>query len=532
MATHIEAGSPLAATLQNVMMPKLLEMGLSSGLEDTAMSEYIIMLLQDGKDQKQIADELYNDFGASLGTDESSTLEFTKWLFEHIQNLPTAAENTQPGDMIPSGSMETDEANGLSGQDSEMGGSGSTMYGYPFHYRAMLTEIRRPTGPKAMRNGNAKPRGRNMLGQVNKAMDRSNDSVLHRVRGTPGSGRINSHSREPPKGPRQQINRNAIANQVANGRGMPPMSMDPSMGMSNMVGMAPEQQMHMLGFYEQAASMFQMMFQQGQMGGAMMNPTLQQGNQQQRPGKPLADRISYKDARKGRQFNGQQNQKSASQTASASGDSQMEGVQDGQEQGNDTSMEVDGNQSANKDLFSVRCRFDLECTKDDCPFAHQSPASVAYIPSLDLTDTCAYGLACKNRKCKGKHPSPAGKLKHQAEQDCKFWAVCTYGDACTFRHPDMPACRNGPNCPQQPNCKFTHGPIMDIACRHNPCTNPGCFYKHTEGQQQLPPASNKWVANQQKEHVSERKFTDEGAEEELIVPAKDPATEAAAETIT
>jgi len=46
--------------------------------------------------------------------------------------------------------------------------------------------------------------------------------------------------------------------------------------------------------------------------------------------------------------------------------------------------------------------------------------------------------------------------------------------------------------------------------------NPGCTFKHEEGQKRGKFEDKVWVA---KEHVSERKFVDdEGKPEELIIP--------------
>lgn len=80
-------------------------------------------------------------------------------------------------------------------------------------------------------------------------------------------------------------------------------------------------------------------------------------------------------------------------------------------------------------------------------------------------------------------------------------------------------CRNGANC-TRPDCHFSH---TEVPCRYNPCLNPNCSYKHEEGQQQAPPetgfAGHKvWKAPGA--HVSERKFVNEQAEEELIIPGQ------------
>src|SRR4051794_28146378 len=81
----------------------------------------------------------------------------------------------------------------------------------------------------------------------------------------------------------------------------------------------------------------------------------------------------------------------------------------------------------------------------------------------------------------------------------------------------MPPCRNGPNC-TRPNCHFTHAAV-DVPCKFNPCLNPSCVFKHTEGQQQGTFDHKVWTPNT-KPHVSERKFVNEEEGEELIIPGQ------------
>ena len=58
-------------------------------------------------------------------------------------------------------------------------------------------------------------------------------------------------------------------------------------------------------------------------------------------------------------------------------------------------------------------------------------------------------------------------------------------------------------------------------CKYNPCLNPDCVYKHAEGQKRGKYGDKVWTADQQKEHVSERKFVGEDVGyEELIKPAE------------
>lgn len=83
----ITQDSPLAAAVANVIQPKLVEMGWSTDDgQESALIEYIVLMLINGKSQEQLANELSNDF---LGLDEGDTqaLEFSNWLFGQVQML-------------------------------------------------------------------------------------------------------------------------------------------------------------------------------------------------------------------------------------------------------------------------------------------------------------------------------------------------------------------------------------------------------------------------------------------------------------
>lgn len=360
-----------------------------------------------------------------------------------------------------------------------------------------------------------------MIGQLSKAMDRSNDAVLHRVRPQQGTERINMHNRQPPKGPRNDQARNARP--VPNGR---------PVGMSNQHGpkdgvtvplmqMTPQQQMQLLSMYEEQARMMSQMSQifspqQQQMftpsiSQPAINPSFQP---QQRPGRSLFERVEGNPQRQNAPYNGQAQQNGSrpgTQTKlnldSSFGDNKL---------GNgdvSSSMEVESSQTAPADISpDAICKYNLKCTKKDCAFAHQSPAARPGV-TIDVTDVCPFGAACQNFKCVGRHPSPAQKIAHQTEQDCKYFPNCTNA-ACPFKHPDMPVCKFAASCTRE-GCKFTH---VQTPCRFNPCLNPNCPYKHVEGQRRGTFGDKVWVADQQKEHVSERRFVDNEAAEELVVP--------------
>ncbi|KAK3383165.1 hypothetical protein B0T24DRAFT_604034 [Lasiosphaeria ovina] len=182
------------------------------------------------------------------------------------------------------------------------------------------------------------------------------------------------------------------------------------------------------------------------------------------------------------------------------------------EEGEDVEMGQAKREPPNPD--ETICKYNLRCQNKECKFAHQSPAAPPGI-TIDVTDVCTFGVACKNRKCVGRHPSPATKMAHQSEMDCKFFPNCA-NPHCQFRHPTMPPCRNGGEC-KVPNCKYTH---VKTACKFRPCTNRFCPFTHEEGQRGTF-HDKVWVADEGKEHVSERKFVDENVTEDLVLPGSE-----------
>lgn len=87
MTTAVSLGTPLAEALSNVVQPKLVEMGWSAdGGEDSALTEYVILMLVNGKTQEQIAEELSNDL-LNLGEGDTQAHDFSRWLFEQVETL-------------------------------------------------------------------------------------------------------------------------------------------------------------------------------------------------------------------------------------------------------------------------------------------------------------------------------------------------------------------------------------------------------------------------------------------------------------
>jgi hypothetical protein len=97
----VTLNTPLAEQLSSIMQPKLVEVGWSTGgLDDSALAEYIVLMLVNGKTQEQIASELSNDL-LNLGPDDSGALDFSSWLFQQVEILSNAANgSTQPEQFV------------------------------------------------------------------------------------------------------------------------------------------------------------------------------------------------------------------------------------------------------------------------------------------------------------------------------------------------------------------------------------------------------------------------------------------------
>lgn len=466
MSIEVASGTPLAEALQGAVQPKLAEVGWSTGAQDdVALSEYIILMLINGKTQEQIANEIGTDL-LGLGENDPQALEFAKWLFEqvHVMNAQLNGGSQQDAE------MSSAQGAGVSGTESVSASQDAMMVegneGLPegsvyvqnlaaYPGGRVLTSLR-PTGPKSMRNGTSqRGRDRRMLGQLNKNMDRTSDAALHRIRGAAGTGRINGHGNVPPRGPRNMGNRTGG---MANGRGggMAGMAgMNPAaMAQNGMMNVNPQQQMQLLKMLEEQSRMMAQILGPGANAPAI-NPAFFGGAAQQQSGggggKSLFDRIDKPPRQNGHNsFN--KNRQPRQSAADA--------------------MDTDPRESADgeQEPSTTPCRFQLSCTNPSCPYGHQSPAAPAGV-AIDLSDKCPFGAACTNKKCVGAHPSPAQKRQHLATTvDCKFYPNCT-NPSCPFKHPTTPPCRNGADCPtRDKGCKFSHS---DMMCRYTPCLNPG-----------------------------------------------------------
>ncbi|CAK9438767.1 uncharacterized protein LODBEIA_P29910 [Lodderomyces beijingensis] len=127
------------------------------------------------------------------------------------------------------------------------------------------------------------------------------------------------------------------------------------------------------------------------------------------------------------------------------------------------------------------CKFGPTCAKDNCPYAHPTPANPqARIRTLEW---CSAGKDCVDETCDKSHPrSPNVEAKNipsaasLALEQCKFGMQCTNA-RCPRRHATSAVqCRNGALC-TRPDCTFAH-PINE-ECRFGVnCTAQFCLFQH------------------------------------------------------
>ena len=121
-AVEVALNTPLAEALSNVVQPKLSEVGWSTDGDDSALSEYIILMLVNGKTQEQIASELSNDL-LSLPPEDTGAIEFASWLFQQVQILNSQLNGGPPPQQQASQPMQMTDDRGISirGQGAQNG---------------------------------------------------------------------------------------------------------------------------------------------------------------------------------------------------------------------------------------------------------------------------------------------------------------------------------------------------------------------------------------------------------------------------
>ena len=110
MTVEVALNTPLAKALGSVIQPKLVEVGWSSGgVDDSALSEYIILMLVNGKTQDQIAAELSGDL-LNLGPDDPGAVDFSRWLFEQVDALHSQITRGPASEPVAGRSHQEDSA--------------------------------------------------------------------------------------------------------------------------------------------------------------------------------------------------------------------------------------------------------------------------------------------------------------------------------------------------------------------------------------------------------------------------------------
>lgn len=121
MSVEIGLGTPLADALNAAIQPKLVEVGWGTGgSDDSALAEYIILMLVNGKTQDQISAELSGDL-LNLPLDDPVVHDFSKWLFDQIHMLNAHGGQGNGGDSMGDFSL----GDGAGGDmDTDMGSHG------------------------------------------------------------------------------------------------------------------------------------------------------------------------------------------------------------------------------------------------------------------------------------------------------------------------------------------------------------------------------------------------------------------------
>ena len=145
---EVALNTPLADALSNVVQPKLSEVGWSTGgADDSALGEYIILMLVNGKTQDQIATELSNDL-LNLPPEDTGATDFARWLFEQVDllNKQVKGVQTSQAQQLQVTDLQQHEASrGIDGGDEAMGDAmdgvqNGPMYGSPTVIESKLSQ--------------------------------------------------------------------------------------------------------------------------------------------------------------------------------------------------------------------------------------------------------------------------------------------------------------------------------------------------------------------------------------------------------
>ncbi|KAK4613710.1 Nuclear polyadenylated RNA-binding protein NAB2 [Fulvia fulva] len=498
MAASVDITGDLQTAIQAAVQPKLMENGWVVEENDTTLSEYVTMMIVNGKDVAGVKSELGGDL-LGVGENDPGVGQFAEWLFNTVQQLSAPQQQEQMAE-APQQDQQLQQI--PSTQDAQMEDS-------------TASADAPPTGPRSMRNGNERGRGPRMMRQLNNSMGRPSDlpDKLSRIKGAAGvgAGRIDSHRGRDsaPRGPRNNSITHGLQRVMGTGRGGHQNGANGNFMNGGQI--RADQQMQFMQMMEVQASMVAQLLQQ-QNGG--LPQTGRGGHPQRGAGRGRG--------RGGARGGGNQNPALHAVDGKLPDGPLPSGP-------NGSGMDIDGNNGHSTDAFSTACKYNTTCNVPTCPFAHQSPAVTSNI-QVDLTDTCTHRVACTNTKCTARHPSPALRNGHHAggglsSIDCKFYPNCA-NPRCPYRHPTAMPCRNGPDC-TTPGCTFAHAKIM---CRYNPCTNALCAFKHAEGQKRGKFTDKVWTpeGGEKTDRFADLSKHNEG-DEELIRPDQQTNGEGARE---
>lgn len=116
MPTEITLGTPLATALHGEVASKLQEMGWAADPSDSTMTEYIVLMLVNGKTQDEITAELAGEL-LGLAPDDPDVIAFAQWLFQQI-DFHSARLNGNAAQ--PEGTMPSQDDSTTMGDDQEM----------------------------------------------------------------------------------------------------------------------------------------------------------------------------------------------------------------------------------------------------------------------------------------------------------------------------------------------------------------------------------------------------------------------------
>jgi hypothetical protein len=102
--------SPLAQAIQAAVQPKLIENGWVAEDADTELSEYITLMVTNGKTQQQVVSEVGTEL-LGVGEDDPAVAELARWLFQQVAIL-----NAQ---INGGGQQDADHSMDVSGSDAQ-----------------------------------------------------------------------------------------------------------------------------------------------------------------------------------------------------------------------------------------------------------------------------------------------------------------------------------------------------------------------------------------------------------------------------